>query len=150
MSLEDNINNQIKDAMRAKDKVVLEALRSIKSAILLAKTEKAGIDALDEATELKLLNKLLKQRRESAEIFTAQNRPELAQEEEAQAKVIEGFLPKQMSDAEVKAFLAAKLSEWGIQGPADFGKFMGAASKALAGQADGKVIAAVAKALLNG
>lgn len=150
MSLEDNINNHIKDAMRAKDKVVLEALRSIKSAILLAKTEKAGIDALDEAAELKLLNKLLKQRRESAEIFAAQNRPELAQEEEAQAKVIEGFLPKQMSEAEVKAFLTAKLSEWGIQGPADFGKFMGAASKALAGQADGKVIAAVAKALLNG
>jgi uncharacterized protein YqeY len=150
MRLEDTINNQIKDAMRAKDKVVLEALRSIKSAILLAKTEKAGIDALDEAAEHKLLNKLLKQRRESAEIFAAQNRPELAAEEDAQAKVIEAFLPKQLSEAEVAQFLRNKMEDWGIQGPADFGKFMGAASKALAGQADGKVIAAVAKALLNG
>lgn len=147
MSLEITINERIKDAMRAKDKATLEALRSIKSAILLAKTEKGGSDTLDEAAEMRILNKLLKQRKESAEIFTAQNRPELAADEEAQAKVIEGFLPKQMTDDEVLTALKAIAQRVGAASPADFGKLMGAASKELAGKADGKRISELAKGL---
>ena len=147
MSLEITINDRIKDAMRAKDKVTLEALRSVKSAILLAKTEKGGSDTLDEAAEMRILNKLLKQRKESAEIFTSQNRPDLAADEEAQAKVIEAFLPKQMTDDEIAAALKAIAQKVGATSATDFGKLMGAASKELAGKADGKRISELAKQL---
>jgi uncharacterized protein len=149
MSLENSIQEKIKEAMRSKDKRSLEALRAVKSAILLAKTEKAGINALDEETEIKLLQKLVKQRKESAEIFAQQNRPELAEEENFQAEIISTFLPEQMSPEALEAFLRKLISDLGANGTGDLGKVMGAASKALAGKADGKTISQMVRKLLS-
>jgi uncharacterized protein YqeY len=149
MSLELAIQEEMKVAMRNKDKRTLEALRAVKSAILLAKTEKAGIETLDADTEIKLLQKLVKQRKESAAIFTEQNRPELAEEETFQAEVIEKFLPEQMSNEALLAFLQDLIKQVGATGPGDMGKVMGAASKALSGKADGKTISEVVRKLLT-
>jgi len=148
MSLEEKINNDIKAAMLAKEKVRLEALRAVKSAILLAKTEKGHAENLSADAELKLLQKQVKQRKESAEIYQQQNRPELAEKELAEATVIEEYLPKMMSDEELTAELKKIIEQVGAKAPSDMGKVMGVATKALAGKADGKAISEKVKAIL--
>lgn len=148
MSLEEKINNDIKAAMLAKEKVRLEALRAVKSAILLAKTEKGHAENLSADVELKLLQKQVKQRKESAEIYQQQNRPELAEKELAEATVIEEYLPKMMSDEELTAELKKIIEQVGAKAPSDMGKVMGVATKALAGKADGKAISEKVKAIL--
>jgi len=150
MSLEEKINNDIKAAMLAKEKVRLEALRAVKSAILLAKTEKGHSENLTTDTELKLLQKQVKQRKESAEIYMQQNRPELAEKELAEALVIEEFLPKMMSDEELTAELKKIIEQVGAKVPSDMGKVMGVATKALAGKADGRAISEKVKSMLAG
>jgi hypothetical protein len=149
MTLEERINQEIKTAMIAKDKVKLEALRAVKSAILIAKTEKGGGDVTSEM-ELKMLQKQVKQRKDSAEIYSQQNRPELAEKELAEAAVIETFLPKMLSDEELTQEISNIIENVGAKGPADMGKVMGAASKLLAGKAEGKAIADKVKAILSG
>lgn len=148
MTLEEQINQDIKTAMMAKDKVRLEALRAVKSAILLAKTEKGGNDTLTSDTEMKLLQKQVKQRKESAEIYKQQNRPELAEKELAEASAIEHYLPKMLSDAELTVEIKKIIEQVGAKAPSDMGKVMGVASKQLAGKADGKAISEKVKALL--
>ncbi len=149
MTLEERINQEIKAAMIAKEKVRLEALRAVKSAILLAKTEKGGGDGLTEELELKLLQKLVKQRKESAEIYQQQNRPELAGKELEEAAVIEQFLPKMISDSELEVEVLSIIRSVGAKGPSDMGKVMGVASKSLAGKAEGRSIAEKVKTLLS-
>lgn len=149
MSLEEKINNDIKAAMMAKDKIRLEALRAVKSAILIAKTEKGHTETLSTDVEMKMLQKQVKQRKESAEIFTQQNRPELAEKELAEAAVIEEYLPKMLSDAELTVEVKKIIEQVGAKAPSDMGKVMGVASKALAGKADGKAISEKVKALLT-
>ena len=140
----------MKTAMKAKDKEGLAALRAIKSAILLAETEEGAKDGdLDEATELKLLQKLVKQRKESADIYTKENRTDLAEVELGQAKVIEEFLPKQLSDEELEAEVKKIIAEVGATTKKDMGKVMGQASKVLAGRADGKRISGIVGRMLN-
>jgi hypothetical protein len=148
MTLEERISQEIKAAMVAKDKVRLEALRAVKSAIMLAKTEKGGADTLTQEAELKLLQKQAKQRNDSAEIYKQQNRPELAEKELAEAAVIEEFLPSMLSDEELTAEVKAIIQSVGASGPQDMGKVMGVATKALAGKAEGKSIASKVKELL--
>jgi uncharacterized protein len=148
MSLKQQIDGDIKKAMLAKNKEELEALRSIKSMILLAETEKAGSDDLSSDTENKLLMKAAKQRKESADIFVQQNRKDLADKELFQYEVISRYLPKQLSEDQVKDMLIAIISEVGAKGPQDIGKVMGVATKKLAGQAEGKVINELVKKLL--
>jgi len=150
MSLEEKINNDIKAAMMAKEKVRLEALRAVKSAILLAKTEKGHTETISTDVEMKLLQKQVKQRKESAEIYQQQNRPELAEKELAEAAVIEEYLPKMLSEDELIAELKKIITQVGAKAPSDMGKVMGVASKALAGKADGKLISEKVKALLAG
>lgn len=150
MSLEERINNDIKSAMLAKDKVRLEALRAVKSAILLAKTEKGGGEGLTPDAEAKMLQKQVKQRKESAEIYTQQNRPELAEKELAEAAVIEEYLPKMLSDDELTAEVKKIIAQVGATSPSEMGKVMGIASKALAGKAEGKAIAEKVKTILTG
>ena len=149
MSLELTINNEIKAAMLAKERVRLESLRAIKAAIILAKTaEGATGEELADAEVLKIIQKLVKQRRESADIYTQQNRPELAQTELAEVEAMEVFLPKQLSEAELEVELKKIIESVGASSPADMGKVMGAATKALAGKADGKAISAMVKNML--
>jgi uncharacterized protein YqeY len=148
MSLEVKIMDHIKEAMKAKDSVALEALRAIKSAIILAKTEAGAADGLTEADEIKMLQRLVKMRKDSYEIFTAQNRPDLAEPELAQIAVIEKFLPAQLSETEVEAIIAKIISETGASGIASMGKVMGLASAQIGGQAEGKVISGIVKKLL--
>jgi len=148
MSLEVKIMDHMKEAMKAKDSVALEALRAIKSAIILAKTEAGAADGLTEADEIKLLQRLVKMRKDSYEIFTAQNRPDLAEPELAQIAVIEKFLPAQLSEAEVEAIVAKIIAETGASGIAAMGKVMGLASAQIGGQAEGKVISGIVKKLL--
>jgi hypothetical protein len=148
MSLTDKINDSIKDAMRAREKEKLEALRAIKAALMLEAT-KGGADEITEATEMQILMRLHKQRKESAEIYTTQSRPELAQEELFQADIIEAYLPKQMTEAEVNAAVHQIITETGAQGMKDMGKVMGQATAKMAGRADGKLIAAKVKELLS-
>lgn len=150
MTLEERINNDIKSAMMAKEKIRLEALRAVKSAILLAKTEKGGGEGLTPDVESKILHKQVKQRKESAEIYNQQNRPELAEKELAEASVIEEYLPKMFSDAELTTEVKKIIEQVGAKSPADMGKVMGIASKALAGKAEGKNIADKVKSLLAG
>ena len=145
MSLSDNIMAQIKDAMKAKDQDRLAALRAIKSELLLIQT--SGAESSEEG-ELKMLQKLVKQRKDSAELYTSQNRPDLADPELFQANVISEFLPAQMSDEELTAEIKKIIENTGASGMADMGKVMGMASKALAGRADGKSISIKVKALL--
>ncbi len=146
MALEEKINSDIKTAMLAKDAAKLEALRAIKSAILLLKTSAEGLTA---ETELKTLMKLVKQRKETAEIYSSQNRPDLAEVEHFQASIIEAYLPKQMSETEIKTEIEKIISSAGVTSPSDLGKIMGIATKQLAGKADGKVISTLVKELLN-
>ncbi|HNS29041.1 MAG TPA: GatB/YqeY domain-containing protein [Tenuifilaceae bacterium] len=148
MSLEERINQDIKSAMLAKDKVKLEALRAVKSAILLAKTEKGAADVLSPEAELKLLQKQVKQRKESAEIYSQQNRPELAEKELQEVEVIEAYLPKMLSEEEIQKEISAIVKSVGAKGPSDMGRVMGMATKALAGKAEGKAIAAMVKSIL--
>ncbi|MFC4817821.1 MULTISPECIES: GatB/YqeY domain-containing protein [unclassified Flavobacterium] len=148
MSLSAQIMDEMKNAMRAKDTVALEALRAIKSAILLAQTESGAKEELSTDDEIKLLQRLVKQRKDSAAIYTEQNRPDLAEPEIAQVAVIEKFLPAQMSEAEVEAAVAKIIADGGFSGMAAMGQVMGAASKALAGQTDGKTISNIVKKLL--
>jgi uncharacterized protein YqeY len=148
MSLEQKINDGIKAAMLAKDKVRLESMRAVKAAILLAKTSENAKD-LDETAEIKMLQKLVKQRRETAEIYINNSRRELADKELAEADIIEEFLPKQLSREEVEAAVKSIIAETGAGSVKDMGKVMGAASKQLAGKADGKLIAELVKKLLQ-
>lgn len=148
MSLEVKIMDHMKEAMKAKDTVALEALRAIKSAIILAKTETGAADGLSEADEIKMLQRLVKMRKDSAEIFTTQNRPDLAEPELAQIAVIEQFLPAQLTEAEVEAIVAKIITETGAAGIAAMGKVMGLASAQIGGQAEGKVISGIVKKLL--
>lgn len=150
MSLEKTINDKIKDAMRAKEEAALRALRAIKSAILIEKTSGKGDGELSEDVENKILQKLAKQRKESIDIFTSQNREDLAVKEKEELAVIEAFLPEQMSANDLKAYLEKLMAEVGASSPADMGKVMGRASKELAGKADGKTISNMVKELLAG
>ena len=149
MSLEQNINGAIKTAMLAKAEAELRALRAIKAAVLLAKTSEGSTGELTEADELKLLQKLAKQRKDSLEIFRQQNRPDLAQKEEEELAVIERYLPQQMDEATLRTELTAIIASVGAASPADMGKVMGVATKQLAGKADGKAISALVKELLT-
>ena len=148
MSLSTQIMDSIKDAMRAKDTVALEALRAIKSEILLAQTATGSKEEITEADEIKILQKLVKMRKDSYEIFTTQNRPDLAEPELAQIAVIEKFLPAQLSEAEVEAIVSKIISETGASGIAAMGKVMGLASEQIGGQAEGKTISSIVKKLL--
>ncbi|MET0759692.1 MAG: GatB/YqeY domain-containing protein [Flavobacterium sp.] len=148
MSLSTQIMEDIKTAMRAKDTVALEALRAIKSEILLAQTSSGAKEEISEDEEIKLLQKLVKMRKDSAKIFTEQNRPDLAEPELAQIAVIEKFLPAQLSEEEVEAIIAKIIAETGASGIASMGKVMGLASAQLAGTAEGKTISTIVKKLL--
>ena len=148
MSLEAKIMDHMKEAMKAKDSVALEALRAIKSAIILAKTEAGATDTLTEEQEIKMLQRLVKMRKDSAEIFTKQNRPDLAEPELAQIAVIEKFLPAQLSEEEVEAIISKIIAETGASGIASMGKVMGLATAQIGGQAEGKVISGIVKKLL--
>ena len=139
----------MKDAMKAKDEKTLRGLRAIKAAIILAKTAEGAGGKLTEADEAKLLQKLIKQRKESLEIYQKQDRQDLAQKESEEIAVIEQFLPKQLSPDELKKIIAGIIQETGASSPADMGKVMGIANKQLAGKADGKTISTVVKELLN-
>lgn len=148
MPLQDTVMNKIKDAMRAKDTVALTSLRAIKSAILLAQT--SGLDSLmSEEEEIKLVQKLVKQRHDSAAIYREQGREDLAAPELEEAAVIAQFLPEQLSEEAVKGVVANIIASTGAAGIGDMGKVMGIASKELAGKADGKTISAAVKALLT-
>ena len=149
MSLQDKVMAEMKAAMRAKDSNKLEALRAVKSAILMARTDASGKDGLSEDEELKLLQRLVKQRRESAAIYKEQGREDLAQPELDQAAVIENFLPEQMSEEEIEAEVEKIINQTGASGMQDMGKVMGLASKEMAGKADGKTISAVVKKKLS-
>ena len=145
--LEEKIQQDIKAAMLAKDSVALASVRAIKAAILLAKTAENG-KPVDDAEIVKIIQKLVKQRKESADIYSQQNRPELAENELAEAAVMEKYLPKQLSEAEVEEALKGIIAQVGASSMADMGKVMGVATKALAGQADGKLISALVRKLL--
>jgi uncharacterized protein len=148
MNLEQKIMTELKTAMLAKDEKGLRSLRAIKAAILLAKTAEGSGGELKEEDEIKLLQKLVKQRKDSLEIYQQQNRTDLAQKEKEEIEVIEKFLPRQLSAEEIKALLINIIAEVGASSPADMGKVMAAATKQLAGKADGKTISAFAKELL--
>ena len=149
MELFDIISNDIKEAMKAKDKVALDTLRNIKKVLLEAKTAPGANDTVSDDTAIKLIQKLVKQGKESAELYSSQNRPELAAEELAQVAVMEKYLPKQMSEEEVTTVLKEIIAQTGAAGPQDMGKVMGVATKQLAGKAEGRVISAIVKQLLN-
>lgn len=149
MSLTEKISADIIAAMKAKDKTVLEAVRAAKTAFILAKSEKGADAVLNPDEELKIIQKLVKQRRESAEIYKAQNRPDLYEKEAAEADVLEKYLPSRMSSAELEIALKSIIEKTGAKSPADMGKVMGAATKELAGKADGKEISAIVKKLLG-
>jgi len=149
MSLETQIMNEMKEAMKAKDEATLRGLRAIKAEIIKAKTEPGAGGNVTEEGELKLLQKLVKQRKDSLEIFVQQNRTDLAQKESEEIAVIEKFLPKQFTEAELKEAVAKIIAEVGATSPADMGKVMGVATKQLAGKTDGKAISAAVKELLN-
>lgn len=149
MSLELKIGDDIKAAMLARDAKKLEALRAIKAALLLEKTKEGGGDAINEATELKILQKLVKQRRESAEIYGNANRADLAEKELFEASVIEKYLPSQLSEAEVTAIIRELIAKSGAASIKDMGKVMALASKELAGKADNKMISQIVKQLLG-
>jgi len=148
MSLSTQIMEEIKTAMRAKDTVALESLRAIKSAILLAQTESGAKEEISTEDEIKLLQRLVKQRKDSANIYTEQGRTDLAEPELAQVAVIEKFLPAQLSEAEVETIVAKIISDNDASGMAAMGKVMGLASAQLAGKADGKLISSIVKKLL--
>lgn len=148
MSLTEKINEGLKTAMKSKDEAALRALRAIKSALLLAKTS-GGSGEIAEEEEMKMLQKLAKQRRESIDIFKKQNRNDLAEAEEQELSIIEGFLPKQMSEEEVRSVIQKIIKENNLSGASNIGKLMPLAMKELGGKADGKTISAIAKELLG-
>ena len=149
MAALDNLTTEIKEAMKAKNALALEALRAIKSAVLLQKSEAGASDGMSEDEEIKLLQKLVKQRRDSAAIFREQNRVDLAEPEEAQAEIIAGFLPEQLSEEEVGKVVKSIIAQTGASSMKDMGKVMGMASKQLAGKTDGKTISTLVKQLLS-
>ena len=149
MELIDKISESIIHAMKNKDNDQLESLRAIKSALLLAKTQKNSNGEIGEVEEIKILQKLVKQRKESADIYTNQKRPELANIELSQAKIIERFLPKQIDVDELEKIIIKIINETGAEGMKDMGKVMGMASKEMAGKADGKTISSIVKQKLN-
>jgi uncharacterized protein YqeY len=140
---------ELKTAMLAKDEVGLRSLRAIKAALLLVKTSEGGGGELKDDDEIKLLQKLVKQRKDSLEIFQQQNRPDLAQKEQEEIAVIEKFLPKQLSAEELREALTKIIAETGASSPADLGKVMGIATKQFAGKADGKTVSSLVKELLT-
>lgn len=148
MSLEQNVMADLKTAMRAKDEKSLRSLRAIKSAIILAKTAEGFSGEIKESEEIKLLQKLVKQRKDSLEIYEKQNRNDLAQKEKEEIEVIEKYLPKQMDESELRTVIQKIIDETGASSPADMGKVMGAANKQLAGKVDGKTIASIVKEFL--
>lgn len=150
MTLEEQIQNDIKAAMIAKDKVALASVRAVKAAILLAKTSEGGMkEHLEDAEVVKLIQKLVKQRKESAAIYNQGGRKELADNELAEAAVMERYLPKALSEEEVEAAIKAIIGQTGAKSMADMGKVMGAATKQLAGQTDGRIISTIVKKLLS-
>jgi hypothetical protein len=149
MSLETKINEQLKQAMLAKDEKSLRSLRAIKAAILLAKTSEGSGGEIKPEEEIKMLQKLVKQRKDSLDIFRQQNREDLAKKEEEEIEVIEKFLPKQLSAEELGEIVEKIISELGASSPADLGRVMGVASRQLAGKADGKAISAIVKEILS-
>lgn len=149
MTLEQRINEDIKAAMLAREKEKLNALRAVKSAILLAKTQKGGSDELTEEAEIKLLKQLVKQRQDSAEMYKAQNREDLYQEEKSQLDVINLYLPQMMSEEEVETTLKQIIADNGFAGMKDMGKVMGMATKTFAGKADNKMVSEIVKRLLS-
>lgn len=148
MTLEERINADIKAAMLAKERKKLDALRAVKSAILLLKTNGSG-DAISEEAEIACLQKLVKQRKESAELYKQQNRMDLYEDEAFQQAVIEAYLPEQMSEEEIRTALQKIISETGASSVKDMGKVMGAAQKAFAGRADNKLVSTIVKELLG-
>lgn len=150
MSLETKVMDVMKEAMKAKDDKTLRSVRAIKAAIILAKTSEGAKGEITEDDEIKLLQKLVKQRKDSLEIFNTQNRPELAAKEQEEIDVISKFLPEQLEGDALKAVLVKILADAGASSPADMGKAMGAANKRLAGKADGKSISTLVKEILNG
>lgn len=149
MSLSERIMDEIKTAMRAKDTVALESLRAVKSAILLAQTETGSKEAISEEDEIKILQRLVKQRRDSAAIYIEQQRPDLAEPELAQAAVIEKFLPVQLNEMEIEEIVARIIKEEDASGMGSMGKVMGLVAAELAGKADGKTISTIVKKLLS-
>ncbi|MEO6550584.1 MAG: GatB/YqeY domain-containing protein [Ferruginibacter sp.] len=149
MALEQQIMAEMKEAMKSKNEGLLRSLRAIKAEIIKAKTEPGAGGEIDEATEQKFLQKMMKQRRDSLEIFEKQGREDLAAKEKEEMEVIERFLPKQMNGAEIKAAVAQIIASTGAATPSDMGKVMGVASKQLAGLADGKTISNIVKELLS-
>jgi len=148
MSLEQKVMAEMKDAMKSKDEATLRALRAIKAEIITARTDPGAGGEVSEEKELSLLQKMMKQRKDSLEIYQQQNREDLAKKEQEEIIVIERFLPKQLAGDELKAELQQIISETGASSPADMGKVMGVATKKLAGRADGKSISAMVKELL--
>lgn len=149
MSLTEKISADLITAMKSKDKLALEAIRAAKTAFTLAKSDKGADSVLTADEELKIIQKLVKQRRESSAIYKEQNRPDLYEKEDAEADVLEKYLPAKMSEAELTAVIKAVIERVGAKSPADMGKVMGAATKELAGKADGKEISAKVKQLLG-
>ena len=148
MSLQENVNEQLKAAMKAKDTVALESLRAIKTAIMMTQTQ-AGAKELSPDDEIKIVQKLVKQRKDSAAIFHQQGRVDLAEPEEAQIKIIEQFLPEQLDEAAINEIVVGIIAKTGAAGMQDMGKVMGMASKAMAGKADGKTISSIVRQKLS-
>lgn len=149
MNLQDKVMTALKEAMKAKDTVALESLRAIKSALLLAQTDKGSQGDMAEADEMKILQKLVKQRKDSAALFVEQGRSDLADAENAQAEIIAGFLPEQLTEEEIEKVVVQTIDSIGATGMQDMGKVMGMVSKELAGQADGKTISQIVKTKLG-
>jgi hypothetical protein len=145
MSLQEDVMTAIKAAMKAKDQTALAALRAVKSEILLAQTETGSKEELTKEQEIKILSKLVKQRKDSATIFTQQNRPDLAEPELAQVEIISQFLPTQLSESEIEKVVEETIAKIGAEGMKDMGKVMGIVSQQLAGKADGKTISTIVK-----
>lgn len=149
MSLLEKIDQDVKKAMLAKEKEKLEALRAVKSALLLQKTEKGGGNTIDEDAEIKILKRLVKQRKEAAELYVQQNRKDLAEVEETQAEIINSYLPEQLSEEDIRKVVKELIEKLGASSMKDMGKVMGAASKELAGKADNKLVSDIVKDLLS-
>ena len=149
MTLMDKISEELKKAMKAKDNIALQSVRAIKSELLLLRTKSGNPNNLSNEEEMKVLQKLIKQRRESAKIFREQNRIDLAEPEEAQAKIIEGFLPEQLDEEKIRELVEEIILSTGAEGIKDMGKVMSQASSKMAGQADGKIISIIVKEILT-
>ena len=149
MTLMDKISEELKKAMKAKDNIALQSIRAIKSELLLLRTKSGTPNNLSNEQEMKVLQKLIKQRKESAKIFREQNRIDLAEPEEAQAKIIEGFLPEQLDEEKIRELVEEIILSTGAEGIKDMGKVMSQASSKMAGQADGKIISIIVKEILT-